>query len=178
MEQKYRKDKKSLWAIQAVINELSPKQRFRRENVLLLGLWYGKGTIKMSAFLKPFKDEMKALKEEGGVTRVGPSGELIKCPIFGIMCTLDAIAKCKVQELHQFNGAFGCGFCFHPNLPVEGSGLRYVAVQSDGSFLQYPERTHEKMIEDGLLAFELNAAGKLVVSKLKITLMECWVCQY
>jgi Transposase family tnp2 len=51
------KRKSSMWPILMIINELPKSERFKRENMILTGMWYGTDPdFKM--YLKPFVDEI------------------------------------------------------------------------------------------------------------------------
>ena len=160
----FQNSESSLWPVQAIVNELDPGIRFKRSNVLVCGLWFGKGSPNMTAFLKPFKEEMNLLGSSG-VCRSTSNGDVVNCPVFALLCSADSIAIPKMVRRKQFNGRFGCGYCLHPNLPVLAlstiNNLRYVAVGDDGSFLSYPYRTHEGMLADMLKAHEHDVSGLL-----------------
>lgn len=53
----------SIWPLQGILNELPIKER--KENVFLLGLWFGNIKPVITSFLQPFTDEMKQLSTSG-----------------------------------------------------------------------------------------------------------------
>ena len=55
--------KSSLWPIQMVINELPKSERYKRENMILIGLWYGNDPD-FSVFFKPFVDDLIKLDKK------------------------------------------------------------------------------------------------------------------
>lgn len=68
---------------------------------------YGEPDI--DVFMKPFFLSLKKLFLEGlniGFTHI-PS-------IRTIACCVDTKARCKIQNLKQFNGYQACGYCLHP----------------------------------------------------------------
>lgn len=141
----------AIWPLQYYINEIVPEERFSLKNILLAGLWFGKSAPPMSLFLTPFIKELQDLAVKG-IKRVNPNGNVVECPIFAINCSVDSVAKPKLQSIKQFNGRFGCGYCLHPNTPTKysaGKG-RYSA------FKTYAYRTHESMLEDMLKAHEIQ----------------------
>jgi len=144
----------SLWPILMIVNETRPEDRFRPENVLLAGLYFGEKSPNMSMFLKPFVKEFQDLAVNG-VKHSLPDGTEITRQVYAILCSLDSVAKPKVADMTQFNGADACGYCEHPNIPVEGlSNPRYLANK------EYKERTHEGMLRDMQKADALARAGK------------------
>jgi len=54
----------SIWPIYLAINELPPKMRFSKKNMILWGVWQGKGKPVFQTFLRPFIEDMKMLKNE------------------------------------------------------------------------------------------------------------------
>ena len=53
----------SIWPLQGILNELPHKER--KENLMLLGIWFGSIKPIMSSFLYPFTEEMKSLGSKG-----------------------------------------------------------------------------------------------------------------
>lgn len=106
--------KSSLWPIQFILNEISPRQRFNQENVMLAGLWFGKSP-NVDVFFKPFIDELNALSTDGLAWRTS-DGSIVQTPVFGICCVTDSAARPKVQKHHLHNGSHGCGYCLHPGI--------------------------------------------------------------
>lgn len=114
---------KSLWPIIVTINELPPKLRYSKKNIIIAGLWLDNIQPPMELFLKPFCDELNNLFNEG---------IKIKNQIFKIICAAgcaDSVARCKLVNFKQFNGKFGCTYCKHPGKLVKVNGskqLRYL----------------------------------------------------
>ena len=98
----------SMWPIQVAVNELPYKMR--RDNILLCGVWYGKCKPKMETYLKFLADELVDLHEVG-ITRIDPEGRETLIKVHAIMCSVDSVARPLLQNLHQYNGEFGCPFC-------------------------------------------------------------------
>lgn len=61
----YSSSKIELWPIFLAINELSPVQRFARDNMILAGIWQGKGKPPFWQFLTIFCEEMNELYSSG-----------------------------------------------------------------------------------------------------------------
>lgn len=114
----------SMWPIQVAINELSYTDR--RDNILLCGVWYGKSKPKMETFLKFFVDELIDLHQVG-ITRIDPEGREISIKVHAIVCSVDSVARPLLQNIHQYNGEFGCPFCLNKgeNVPL-GRGFARV----------------------------------------------------
>jgi hypothetical protein len=107
------KKKGSLWPLQLIVNELAPKVRFLRENIILAGLWFG-GDPPMEVFLKPFIMELRKSNQ----SEVSIGGEKFQTIIQPLIFTVDTIAKDCIQKKIQFNGYNGCSYCDHPGINV------------------------------------------------------------
>lgn len=125
--------KRSMWPIAVMVNDLPLNLRFARKNVLLAGLWLKKGDPPMPVFLKSFVIEMKKLFLEGLVV------DGIKYKILVSSCILDVPAKSKVLNVTQFNGKYGCNYCYHPGSLYKERHIRYSHMQNQN----YERRTNE-----------------------------------
>lgn len=56
----------SLWPLQFFVNEISPQKRFKRENLLIAALAFGR-TPDMSTLLRPFIEETIKINAKGGI---------------------------------------------------------------------------------------------------------------
>ena len=50
----FKSSKYRIWPLYLTINELSPQKRWRSDNILLAGLWFGPQKPNMLSFLNPF----------------------------------------------------------------------------------------------------------------------------
>ena len=111
--QLYSSSSVKLWPIYVAINELPIKERFRRENLILAGLWQGKGQPPYYHYIDKFSNEISILYNDGIDVPLRNAGtKNIKLGIF--LTTLDLPAKCKVLNITQYNGKFGCSTCEEP----------------------------------------------------------------
>ena len=55
----------SLWPLYLVINELPPKKRFSKDNMILAGLWFGYSKPAMWIYLKPSHSSLSKLEKDG-----------------------------------------------------------------------------------------------------------------
>lgn len=89
----FKSSKYSLWPLFLAINELPYSQCFRRDNMLLAGLWFGPDKPFMLTFLKPFHTIFHQL-ETIGIGILNPSGEEI---------TVRAILLCGTCDTGKFS---------------------------------------------------------------------------
>ncbi len=116
----------TLWPVYFCINELPPKLRMKKENLILAGLWFGRSKPEMLTFLEPFITKLK--EHEGGITiEKGKFGTFVSKAIL-LIATYDKPAKSAVQNFTQFNGMYGCGRCLQPGKTVKTSNNGHVQV--------------------------------------------------
>jgi len=106
----FKSSKYSLWPLFLAINELPYSERFRRDNMLLAGVWFGPDKPSMLTFLKPFHTIFHQL-ETNGVDILIPNGEEITVRAILLCGTCDLPARCLVCNSVQFNGFYGCLRC-------------------------------------------------------------------
>lgn len=102
--------KLSMWPIQVIINELPYKTR--KNNVLLCGLHYGHKKPDMNMFLEPFATELFDLSINGFNTTTYRHSDAIKIKVHAIVSSVDSVARPSIQNMTQFNGLYGCSYCF------------------------------------------------------------------
>lgn len=110
--------KKSLWPLIICINDLPANLRFLRKNILISGLWLHNGEPNLEIFLKPLSEMLKQ------VYSYGLSFDSVLVEVHMIACCVDTKARCKIQNLKQFNGYEACSFCLHPGDVVKKQ-IRY-----------------------------------------------------
>ena len=136
----YSSSKIELWPIFLAINELPPTRRFSRVNMILAGIWQGKGKPPFYQYMSKFSEQMNKLYDVGVVVEL-PQPMIVK---LGVICgTLDLPAKAEVLNMTYFNGAEGCNLCEEPGKTVkQGKGhSRCYPYRQSGD--RYPLRTKE-----------------------------------
>lgn len=103
----------SLWPIQGIINELIPDARFEWENLILIGLWFGKDPD-MHVFLRPLVNEINEISENPIMFEI--DGIPVQLRVTPLVFPVDTVARCMLQEHTQYNGYYGCGICLHPGI--------------------------------------------------------------
>ena len=142
----------SFWPLQCVLNELPHK--LQRENVILAGLWFGQGKPRLSTFLKPFVDECNSLT----VTWL-KDGIIVTSTIKVILCTADAVARPLLKNTNQFNGRFGCDWCYNEGLQVKkGLGTIRVYPYNGPDHPSARVKTSELHLRD---AMQAHASGNI-----------------
>ncbi|XP_039439443.1 uncharacterized protein LOC120420472 isoform X2 [Culex pipiens pallens] len=117
--------RKSLWPIIVTINELPPDLRFSRRNTIVAGLWLSREEPDLNVFLTPFLAQIQKLSENGVQLN-----EHTKCSVSTVCCCVDSVARCKIQQLKQYNGYEACSFCTHPGSLVETKQVRYKYLEN------------------------------------------------
>lgn len=119
------------WPIYLAINEIPIEKRFAKENCVLAGLWQGKGQPPYYQYMKIFGENMTELYDHGFEVDLQGTCRKRQVKFAIILCTVDLPAKCKILNMTQYNGQYGCITCEEP-------GKR--ALQGRGSTQCYPYR--------------------------------------
>uniref|UniRef100_A0ABD2WAA5 DUF4218 domain-containing protein n=1 Tax=Trichogramma kaykai TaxID=54128 RepID=A0ABD2WAA5_9HYME len=130
----------SVWPVFLKINELPPA--IRDNFIILVGLWVNEVKPTMNTFLPPLINVMNSLSSEG--VEWNRNGKIVKSKIIPFGCCVDTPCRCSLLNMKQFNGNYGCTFCYHPSEQVD-SVRKYPL---NGKF--YPLRSHENIIQDML----------------------------
>ncbi|XP_060589045.1 uncharacterized protein LOC132744372 isoform X2 [Ruditapes philippinarum] len=136
----------SVWPVYVVVNELPPKIRFRKENRILCGLWFGKKKPNFTTFFKPFTETVWNLFTDGFQITDPVNKEMKTVKAILLHMTCDSPAKCIFQDFMQYNAYFGCPYCLDPGAyDKEGRSHVYpFSVESENGF--GVERTHESTV--------------------------------
>ncbi|GBL75888.1 hypothetical protein AVEN_234231-1 [Araneus ventricosus] len=54
----------------------------------------------------------------------------VQSRVYTLCGCFNSPARCAVQNMNQFNGYFGCPWCLHPGVLVEGV-VKYVTLEED-----------------------------------------------
>lgn len=110
-----------LWPIFLAINEIPLAQHFSRDNMILVGIWQGKGNPPFLQYLNAFGEEMCELYNNGiTITKECKSLD-IRLGIF--LGVVDLQAKGYVLNMTMHNGEYGCSTCEEPGKSVkQGKG--------------------------------------------------------
>lgn len=122
-----------LWPIFLAINEIPLAQRFSRDNMILVGIWQGKGNPPFLQYLTAFGEEMCSLYHSGITITRGNESLNIKLGIF--LGVVDLQAKGYVLNMTMHNGEYGCCTCEEPGKSVK---------QGKGYARCYPYRERKK----------------------------------
>lgn len=117
----------SLWPVYLIINELPPKERFQRKNLILWGIWQGVGKPKMCMFLKPLVLDLIELYTNGTIFTYNEQDVCSKSMV--IVATMDLQARAYFLNMTQHNGLHGCLYCMEPGV---------VLPTGDGRCRAYP----------------------------------------
>lgn len=143
----YKSSKVNIWPVFLAINELPPEEQFAKKNMILWGLWQGKGKPRFSTFFEAFTDDLIRLKFKGFSIMKTFHPKLMLS-----LGTTDLQGKAYLMYMSHHNGVNGCITCTE-----EG----YTTKQGKGHVRCYPFkdppaslRTSESVVEDSLTAVE------------------------
>lgn len=95
----------SLWPVYLAINELPPKERFLKKNLVVWGIWQGESKPSMNAFLSHFVKDMLSLYNTG----FSVNGKICRAQL--LLGSMDLQARAYVMNSVQHNGASSCLYC-------------------------------------------------------------------
>lgn len=147
--QSSKSSKFTTWPIYAAINELPPK--LQKKHMIMSGIWVNNKEPNMQLFLKPFVDQANDLSEEGIEWTLGD--KIVKSQFIPICAVVDSVARCKILNMKQYNGLYGCTFCEHPTESV--NGLRKFTVTTD-----IPKDRTDASIKKNMVLSGINEYGK------------------
>ncbi|CAG7815349.1 unnamed protein product [Allacma fusca] len=99
-----------IWPFLISINEIPYK--IRRQNFILVALWFGESKPKMSSFLNPVVTIFNKLSKSG--LQWNFHGETMTSKILFPILVCDSPARSLVLGMKQHNGMYSCQFCLHP----------------------------------------------------------------
>lgn len=139
----YSSSKVELWPIFLALNELNPKARFSRDNLLLVGIWQGKGKPPFQSYIKSLSVQLNTLLKD--CIHVSVDDREINVKLRVICGIFDLPAKASILNMMYFNGQFSCLTCEEQGQTVkQGKGTARCFPNRNG---QYTLRTHTKVIE-------------------------------
>lgn len=107
----------SFWPIFLMQLYMKPGQRYSNNHMLLVGLYYGETKPDMEQFLTPLVQQFT--NYHINKMEIVLNNRTVKFEPRIITCSVDLPAKAAVQNMMQYNGKFGCGYCTHPGQSVE-----------------------------------------------------------
>jgi hypothetical protein len=173
-------NKNSVWPLQLVMHFLPPHLRYRTENIIVTGLFYGRGGVDFLSYLKPVCEEFKEMENGFSVNVNNIEYNLVPTITH---CVCDLPAKAKMQGFVQYNGKFGCGFCHQrgesvPNIKNKKSTIRYVIPENSPKLRTHNEtaaimiKLKKNEIKDGI-----NKISPLLAFK-NIDIVNCFGIDY
>ena len=150
----------SLWPLYLVINELPPKKRFSKDNMILAGLWFGSSKPAMWFYLKPFHSALIRMERDGTIVESPDKPGILNIRAILLCGTCDLPAKACVCNTVQFNVSFGCFKCVQPccTVNVVQKGGRVHAFPFNQENLKGLRRTHAEFLADAKAAISEEKA--------------------
>lgn len=139
--QTFKSSKVSMCPLQVSINELN--YRLRKENILLAGMWAAVDKPVLNLFLQSFIDELKDLHENGFECLPPNFDKPITIKVHTILAPVDSVERCALQNIHQFNGTYGCSLCLNPGEHV-AIGNGYSRVYRGGEGIKRTRSQHKR----------------------------------
>lgn len=83
----------------------------RKKYIFLAGVFVDTKHPLMNNFLRPFTDQMKELYEKG-ISWKPSENRQVTSKFIVTTCSVDSPARALVTRMNQFNGYFGCTYCY------------------------------------------------------------------
>lgn len=141
----------TLWPIYFVINELP--LRLRSVYMMLNALWLGQSKPRMDTFFTPIVKALQSLYDEGFSWSFRGKSYITK--VIMCLCSCDSVARPLLQNVKQFNGQYGCGYCLHPG-SIVSKGQGNVRVYMESPTDQFCSRTNDNMLQHAEMAISQN----------------------
>lgn len=141
----YSSSKTELWPMFLVVNELSPSIRFTRENIMLAGLWQGKGKPPFKILLQSLSEEINHLSNNG--LQIQLKDEMLNVTLSLLCITLDLPAKAGALNMTYYNGAEACITCEETGQTVKQGHGHSKSYPYRPPEVRYPMRTQNSVLE-------------------------------
>lgn len=129
----------SLWPVYLVVNNLPPKIRMNKENMILCCVWFGPKPA-MKCLLEPVVEMLQSLYMIGVSIKVPGGMKTLRAVLLNGV--FDLVAKAPIVNMTQFNGKYGCLVCTHPGSTLS-RGCRVYLPDIDPPPVA---RTHEHVL--------------------------------
>uniref|UniRef100_A0ABD2WA97 Transposase domain-containing protein n=1 Tax=Trichogramma kaykai TaxID=54128 RepID=A0ABD2WA97_9HYME len=130
---KFKCSKQSVWPLYLMINEL-PKN-IRTEKLIVCGLMFTPKKPDMTIFLDKMVELINSINISCTI-----NNEEKNIKIYILTCCVDAVARAPIQGIKQFNGNYGCNWCYHPGIT---HGVKRFPILEHAPKL----REHQEMID-------------------------------
>lgn len=160
--------KRGFWSLQIILNCLPPKSRFKY--VLLAGLLmctHEPNSKLLDLYFLKFIDQVSYLYNNG-ITVSGLDNEKILVKFCPLACSVDSVCRPIMQNRVQFNGRYGCSWCYHPGEYIaEIHGIRYPIREHDPP-LRTVDSHHKnvQLVRDLKKSCEMGVRGDISVSQI------------
>lgn len=142
----------SFWGFFLTINELPYRERVKRENTLLAGLWLGRKPH-TNLFMSSFVSDFRKLYSGVNIHCEG-TGQIIRVRGIVLAGVADTPARSSFMNCMHHNSFFGCVLC-----EIEGVTVRLPSGNDTHAYRyqrELPKRTVERMLEQARQAVAIS----------------------
>ena len=147
----FKTNKSDLWVVMLVLLELPPSVRYKQDNMIILGAWFGGKKPDFSCFFEPLTEQINSFGN--GKMMMDPNGVMRNVSLRMLTMTADNQAK---EALLNYQGTV-CGIC--QQVPHFVENVAHVANVATFPFQVPPAviRTGENILADAGQALLLHA---------------------
>ena len=106
----FKPSKTSLWPVLLSITSLPPAIHMNKDYILLAGVWFGPVKPQPAILLPTILDELRHLHSVGIDVSTPDGKKKVRTKLLLTVCDLPA--KALILNQMQYNGYFGCAYCF------------------------------------------------------------------
>lgn len=156
----FKSSKQALWPILLAVTSLPPGIRMNRDNIILAGVWQGPVKPPMDKILLPVLEKLEELKQHG-IEVATPNGtKTVKtCLLMGVF---DLIAKAMATNFVQFNGYYGCTYCFDKGVHISRRHLYYPSERHQPRTMRHVKRCVRAAEADGQARYGVKGRSVLI----------------
>lgn len=103
----FKSSKGSLWPVYMMLTNISPRQRVKREILIVAALWFGPTKPNMDILFQPILSSISSFRKDG----ISVQSSVLRPMV--VMGVFDLPAKAAATNTKQFNGKHGCFYCTH-----------------------------------------------------------------
>ena len=130
----------------------------RNKHLILAGLWVNTEKPDMNTFLQPLVQELNNLSTQGVEWKRNEENVVSK--LIPLCCCVDSPCRCSMLNMKQYNGLYGCTFCYYPTENVSGT-RKYPLSENIPA-----QRTHNNIMND-VITSQKVVNGKVVFKEEK-----------
>ena len=105
----FNSSKGSLWPVYLMVTSIPPWQRVKVDNLIIAALWHGPTKPNMDIIFQPILHKISELETKRTIVSLSPV-KILRAKL--LLAVFDFPARSSATNTKQFNGEYGCLYCF------------------------------------------------------------------